>query len=168
MFIDEVIIKVTAGKGGDGSTSFRHEKYVEMGGPDGGNGGRGGNVIFRAEKGLKTLIDLRYKKNIKADHGGNGSGNNRTGLSAEDLIIKVPIGTTIKDEETNLILADLVNDNEEVIVAKGGRGGKGNAAYLSNKNKAPKTSEYGEPGETRALKCELKLLADVGLVGFPS
>ncbi len=168
MFIDEIVIKVQAGSGGDGSTSFLHDKFIEMGGPDGGNGGKGANVIFKAEKGLKTLIDLRYKKNIKAKDGGNGSGNNKTGASAEDLIIKVPVGTTIKDDETNLILADLVNDGEEVIVAKGGRGGKGNAAYLTNKNKAPKTSEYGEPGELRVLKCELKLLADVGLVGFPS
>ncbi len=168
MFIDEVIIKVEAGKGGDGCTSFRHEKYIEMGGPDGGNGGKGGNVIFRAEKGLKTLIDLRYRKNIKADSGENGSSNDKTGASAKDLIIKVPVGTTLKDEETNLIIADLVNDGEECIVAKAGRGGKGNAAYLTNKNKAPKTSEYGEPGEKRNIKCELKLLADVGLVGFPS
>lgn len=168
MFIDEIVITVQGGKGGDGVTSFHREKYVEMGGPDGGNGGKGGNIIFKAEKGLKTLIDLRYKKNIKANDGGNGKGSNMTGASAEDLIIKVPIGTTIKDEETNLILADLVNDQEECVVAKGGKGGKGNAAYLSNKNKAPKTSEYGEPGEKRIIKCELKLLADVGLVGFPS
>ncbi len=168
MFIDEVIIKVQGGKGGDGATSFRHEKYMEMGGPDGGHGGKGGSVIFKAEKGLRTLIDLRYKKNIKAEDGENGKGSDMTGASAEDLIIKVPVGTTIKDEETNLILADLVNDGEECIVVKGGRGGKGNAAYLTNKNKAPKTSEYGEPGEKRTVKCELKLLADVGLVGFPS
>lgn len=168
MFIDEVIIKVEGGKGGDGCTSFRHEKFIEMGGPDGGHGGRGGNIIFKAEKGLKTLIDLRYKKNIKADSGENGSGNDKTGASAKDLIIKVPVGTTLKDEESNLIIADLVNDGEECVVAKGGRGGKGNAAYLSNKNKAPKTSENGEPGDKRNIKCELKLLADVGLVGFPS
>ncbi|MBQ3142829.1 MAG: GTPase ObgE [Bacilli bacterium] len=168
MFIDEVIIKVKAGDGGDGSTSFRHEKYIEMGGPDGGNGGRGGNIIFEAEKGLKTLIDLKYQKTIKAEKGGNGSSNNKTGKTSEDLVIKVPIGTTIKDNDTGLIICDLIEDKERCVVAKGGRGGKGNSAFKTNKNKAPLTSEYGEPGEEKTLLCELKLLADVGLVGFPS
>lgn len=168
MFIDEVIIKVKAGNGGDGSTSFRHEKYVEFGGPDGGNGGKGANVIFKAVSGLKTLIDLRYKKNIKAENGGNGSGMNKTGFSAEDTIIEVPIGTSIKDEETGLVICDLVDDGQTCVIAKGGRGGKGNYAFRTNKNKAPFTSELGEPGEERIVKCELMLLADVGLVGFPS
>lgn len=168
MFIDEVIIKVKAGNGGDGSTSFRHEKYVEMGGPDGGNGGSGANIVFEAAEGLKTLIDLRYKKNIKGDNGGNGSGQDRTGASSPNLVIKVPIGTSIKDEETGLVLCDLVTPNQQCIIAKGGRGGKGNAAFKTNKNKAPLTSELGEPGEEKIIKCELMLLADVGLVGFPS
>ena len=168
MFIDEVIIKVKAGNGGDGSTSFRHEKYVEFGGPDGGNGGKGADVIFKAVSGLKTLIDLRYKKNIKAENGGNGSGMNKTGFTAEDTIIEVPIGTSIKDEETGLVICDLVTDGQTCVIAKGGRGGKGNYAFRTNKNKAPFTSELGEPGEERIVKCELMLLADVGLVGFPS
>lgn len=168
MFIDEVVLNVIGGKGGDGSSSFRHEKFIEMGGPDGGNGGRGGNIVFVADEGLKTLIDLRYQKKIKGEKGSNGSGANRTGASGEDTYVKVPVGTTITDTETNLIIADLVKDKEEAIIASGGRGGKGNAAFKSNKNKAPTTSEYGAPGEERIVKCELKLLADVGLVGFPS
>lgn len=168
MFIDEVTLKVIGGKGGDGCSSFRHEKFVEMGGPDGGNGGRGGNIIFRADEGLKTLIDLRYQKLIKGNNGVHGSGALKTGASGEDKIIKVPVGTTVKDESTNLIICDLTKDKEEYIVCAGGRGGKGNAAFKTNKNKAPTTSEYGAPGEERTLKCELKLLADVGLIGFPS
>ena len=168
MFIDEVKLKLVAGKGGDGCTSFRREKYVPLGGPDGGNGGHGGNIIFKADKGLKTLIDLRYRKLLKADSGQMGRGKNQTGASAEDLVVIVPIGTTIKDEDTNLIVCDLTTENQECIVARGGRGGKGNAAFMSNKNKAPYTSELGEPGEERNVSLELHLLADVGLVGFPS
>jgi GTP-binding protein len=168
MFIDEVKIKLIAGKGGDGVTSFLREKYVPLGGPDGGNGGHGGNIIFKADKGLRTLIDLRYKKILKADSGLNGSGRNRTGQTAEDTIIRVPVGTTVKDIDTNLVICDLTKDEQECIVAHGGRGGKGNAAFMSNKNKAPYTSELGEPGEERNVLIELKLLADVGLVGFPS
>ncbi len=168
MFIDEVNLKLVAGKGGDGCTSFLREKYVPLGGPDGGNGGKGGSIIFKADKGLRTLIDLRYKKVIKGDSGEMGRGRNQTGSSANDTVIVVPIGTTIKDTDTNLIICDLVSDNQECVVAKGGRGGKGNAAFMTNKNKAPYTSELGEPGEERNICCELKLLADVGLVGFPS
>ncbi|NLC48080.1 MAG: GTPase ObgE [Tenericutes bacterium] len=168
MFIDEVTLKLVAGKGGDGCTSFLREKYVELGGPDGGNGGRGGNIIFKADKGLRTLIDLRYKKVIKGNNGSPGKGRNQTGATAQDTIITVPIGTTVKDIDNNLILCDLTVDKQESIIASGGRGGKGNAAFKSNKNKAPYTSEYGEPGEERNIICELKLLADVGLVGFPS
>lgn len=168
MFIDEVTLRLVAGKGGDGCTSFLREKYVELGGPDGGNGGRGGNIIFKADKGLRTLIDLRYKKVIKGNDGSPGKGRNQTGATAEDTIITVPIGTTIKDINNNLIICDLVDDNQQCVIASGGRGGKGNAAFMSNKNKAPYTSEYGEPGEDRNIMCELKLLADVGLVGFPS
>ena len=141
---------------------------MPLGGPDGGNGGKGGSIIFKADKGLRTLIDLRYKKVIKGDSGEMGRGRNQTGSSATDTVIVVPIGTTIKDTDTNLIICDLVSDNQECVVAKGGRGGKGNAAFMTNKNKAPYTSELGEPGEERNVCCELKLLADVGLVGFPS
>ena len=168
MFIDEVNLKLIAGKGGDGCSSFLREKYVPLGGPDGGNGGRGGNIIFRADKGLRTLIDLKHKKVLKAESGENGRGRNQTGATAEDLVIVVPIGTTIKDTDTNLIVCDLTDDKQECIVCHGGRGGKGNAAFMTNKNKAPYTSELGEPGEERNVSLELHLLADVGLVGFPS
>lgn len=168
MFIDEVNLKLIAGSGGDGCTSFLREKYVPMGGPDGGNGGVGGSIIFKADKGLRTLIDLRYKKVLKAESGFPGMGRNMTGASASNTIIVVPIGTSIKDSDTNLLICDLVKDKQECIIAKGGRGGKGNAAFMTNKNKAPYTSEKGEPGEDRNIQCELKLLADVGLVGFPS
>lgn len=168
MFIDEVKLKLVAGKGGDGCTSFLREKFVPLGGPDGGNGGHGGNIIFKADKGLRTLIDLRGKKLLKANNGTMGRGKNQTGSSSEDLVIVVPIGTTIKDIDTNLIICDLTEDKQECIVARGGRGGKGNAAFMSNKNKAPYTSELGEPGEEKNVLIELRLLADVGLVGFPS
>ena len=168
MFVDEMIVKVIAGKGGDGCTSFRREKYIPMGGPDGGSGGRGANIIFKVDKSLKTLIDLRYKKIIKGDKGNNGKGSNRNGANAEDIIIKVPAGTTIIDTDTNLVIADLIHDDEEFIVAHGGRGGRGNKAFATMQDKAPKMSEYGEPGEERIIKCELKVLADVGLVGLPS
>ncbi len=168
MFVDEIEIKVIAGKGGDGCTSFRREKCVPLGGPDGGNGGRGSNIIFRVDKGLKTLVDLRYNKLIKGTKGINGKGSNRNGANAEDIIIKVPMGTAVIDADTNLVLADLVNDNQEFIVAHGGRGGRGNKSFATQSEPAPKFSEYGEPGEERLLKCELKVLADVGLIGLPS
>ena len=168
MFVDELTIKVIAGKGGDGCTSFRREKYVPMGGPDGGNGGKGADIIFKVDEGLKTLIDLRYQKIIKGDKGVNGKGSNRNGANAEDIVIKVPAGTTVIDMDTNLVIADLTKNGEEVIVAHGGRGGRGNKAFATHADNAPKMSEYGEPGEERYLKCELKVLADVGLVGLPS
>lgn len=168
MFVDEVVISVIAGKGGDGCTSFRREKCMPMGGPDGGSGGRGANVIFEVDKGLKTLVDLRYMKNIKGSKGVNGKGSNRTGEQATDVVIKVPEGTTVIDEDTGLVIADLVGENNSVIVAQGGRGGRGNKAFATNSDPAPKLSEYGEPGEERMIRCELKFLADVGLVGMPS
>ncbi len=168
MFVDELTVKVIAGKGGDGCTSFRREKYVAMGGPDGGNGGNGASIIFKVDKGLKTLIDLRYNKIIKGEKGENGKGANRQGANASDVIVKVPEGTTIIDLDTNLVMADLVGDNTEVVVAKGGRGGRGNAAFKTHSDNAPRISELGEPGEFRILKVELKMLADVGLVGLPS
>jgi len=168
MFVDVVKLKLMAGKGGDGCTAFHREKYVDMGGPDGGNGGKGGDIIFRVEKGLRTLIDLKYQKIMKADKGANGKGSSRNGANAEDIIVKVPEGTTVYDEETNLIICDLINDKEEYIVAHGGRGGRGNRAFATHENNAPKYSELGEPGELRFIRCELKVLADVGFVGMPS
>ncbi len=168
MFVDEITLKVIAGAGGDGCTSFRREKFVPMGGPDGGNGGKGSNIIFAVDMGLKTLIDLRYQKIIKGEKGVNGKGSNKYGANANDIIINVPIGTTITDLDTGLIIADLVNENDQVVVAHGGRGGKGNKAFATHDNPAPKFSEKGEPGEIRLIKCELKMLADVGLVGLPS
>ncbi len=168
MFVDEVKLKLIAGKGGDGCTSFRREKYIPMGGPDGGSGGKGGNIVFIAEKGLRTLIDLRYHKIVKAHKGENGQGKNKTGMSADDIIIKVPCGTTIFDDDTGLVIADLTKDKESLIVAKGGRGGRGNTAFATHENPAPSFSEKGEPGEVRYVRCELKLLADVGLIGMPS
>lgn len=168
MFVDEVVISVKAGSGGDGCTSFRREKYVPMGGPDGGNGGRGSSIIFKVDKGLHTLLDLKYQKEIKGKKGDNGKGSNKFGKNAEDVIIKVPQGTVVKDLDTNLIIADLTKENDEVVVAKGGRGGRGNTAFKTHSNTAPNFSENGEPGEEKKLKIELKMLADVGLVGLPS
>lgn len=168
MFVDEVIIKVKAGNGGDGCTAFRREKYIPDGGPFGGNGGKGANIIFKTDLGLKTLLDLRYNKLIKAPKGANGEGKNKNGRSAKDVVIKVPLGTTIKDMETGLIIADLTKKDDEVVVAYGGRGGRGNTAFATPSNPAPNFSEHGEPGEERTLKVELRLLADVGFVGMPS
>ncbi len=168
MFVDELTIKLIAGSGGDGCTSFRREKFVPMGGPDGGNGGKGASIIFKVDKGLKTLIDLSYKKIIKADKGENGKGSNKYGKNAQDIIIKVPAGTTIYDAYTNEVIADLINDDEECIVAKGGRGGKGNKSFATHDMPAPKFSENGEPGEEKLVRLELKVLADVGLIGMPS
>lgn len=168
MFVDEVTIKVEAGKGGDGCTAFRREKYVPNGGPDGGNGGRGSDIIFKVDEGLRTLLDLRYKKIIKGNKGENGSGKNKQGKSAEDVIIKVPLGTVVKDLDTGFIIADLAHKEDEVVVASGGRGGRGNKAFSTSAHPAPDISERGEPGEEKILKVELKLLADVGLVGMPS
>lgn len=168
MFIDEVIIKVEAGHGGDGCLAFRREKYIPMGGPYGGNGGKGSDIKFVVDEGLHTLIDLRYMKKIKGNKGENGRGKNQNGAAASDIIIKVPQGTVITDNDTGLILADLKHKNDEVIVAYGGRGGRGNTAFKTQSNPAPNFAENGEPGEERTLKVELKLLADVGLVGLPS
>lgn len=168
MFIDEVLIKVEAGKGGDGCLAFRREKYIPMGGPFGGNGGKGADIKFVVDEGLHTLIDLRYMKKIKGDKGENGKGKNQNGSNANDVIIKVPLGTVVTDNDTGLILADLKNKDDEVIVAYGGRGGRGNTAFKTQSNPAPNFAENGEPGEERNLKVELKLLADVGLVGMPS
>lgn len=168
MFIDEVSLELIAGTGGDGCMAFRREKYVEMGGPFGGNGGKGSDIIFKVDEGLNTLVDLRYQKQIKGKKGSNGLGKGMHGAAAEDVVIKVPQGTVITDMDTGLIIADLVNKDSSVVVASGGRGGRGNMAFATKSNPAPSFAENGEPGEERKVKIELKLLADVGLVGLPS
>ena len=168
MFIDEVKIKVIAGNGGDGCTAFRREKFVPMGGPFGGNGGHGSNIVFSVDTGLHTLVDLHYMKTVKGKKGENGLGKNQTGKSSEDVVIKVPQGTVITDLDTGLIIADLKEKDDSVIVAQGGRGGRGNTAFKTLSNPCPTFSENGEPGEEKLLKVELKMLADAGLVGLPS
>ena len=168
MFVDEVVIKLIAGDGGDGCTSFRREKYVPLGGPNGGNGGKGSDIIFEVDKGLSTLVDLKYKKIIKGNKGVNGKGSDMHGANAEDIIVKVPQGTTLTDNDTGLVICDLVKDDDRFIVCHGGRGGRGNKAFATHEIPAPKMSEFGEPGEERIVKCELKVLADVGLIGMPS
>ncbi|MGM9834311.1 MAG: GTPase ObgE [Bacilli bacterium] len=168
MFVDNIVIKLIAGKGGDGCTSFRREKCLPMGGPNGGSGGHGSDIVFVVDKGLKTLVDLRYMRKITGDKGVNGKGSNRNGANAADVIIKVPQGTTLIDEDTGLVIADLVREDDRCVVCHGGRGGRGNTAFVTQSNPAPKMSEYGEPGEERIVRCELKVLADVGLIGMPS
>jgi GTP-binding protein len=168
MFVDEVEIKVEAGDGGDGCTAFRREKYIEMGGPYGGNGGRGADIIFKVDEGLHTLLDLRYQKTIKAAKGENGRGKNQHGAGAENLIVKVPQGTVVTDLDTGFIIADLSKKDQQEVIAKGGRGGRGNTAFKTQTNTAPDYSEKGEEGEKKTLKVEVKMLADVGLVGLPS
>ncbi len=168
MFVDEVILELQAGDGGNGCMAFRREKYIEMGGPFGGNGGRGSNIKFVVDEGLNTLIDLRYKKIIKGNKGVNGEGKGKHGANAIDVTIKVPAGTVITDLESGLVIADLTDKKDEVIAAYGGRGGRGNMAFATRSNPAPSFAENGEPGEIRKVKVELKLLADVGLVGLPS
>ena len=166
MFVDTAKIFVQAGRGGNGAVSFRRELYIEKGGPDGGDGGKGGNVIFRATKDLNTLLNFRYKPELKAKNGENGSKRNKTGKSGEDLIVKVPIGTLVKRDGE--ILADLKADGEEAMIARGGDGGFGNAHFKSSVRQTPRVAELGESGETFEADLELKLLADVGLVGFPN
>lgn len=168
MFIDEVKLDLIAGTGGDGCLAFRREKYIEMGGPYGGNGGKGSSIIFEVDEGLNTLIDLRYQKQIKGKKGENGLGKGMHGASAPDIIVKVPLGTVITDIDTNFVIADLTKKDDRVVVVQGGRGGRGNIALATRANPAPNYAENGEPGEERSVKVELKLLADVGLVGLPS
>ena len=168
MFVDEVEVELIAGNGGNGCTAFRREKYVAMGGPFGGDGGKGGDIIFKADSGLNTLLDLRYQKIYKADKGANGEGKNKDGAKAKDLVIKVPLGTVVTNLENNEVIADLVEQGEEKIIAKGGRGGRGNTSLRTKANSCPDYSENGEEGEHLKIKVELKLLADVGLVGLPS
>ena len=168
MFVDEVEIRVEAGNGGDGCTAFRREKYIEMGGPYGGNGGHGADIIFKVDEGLHTLLDLRYQKTIKASNGENGRGKNQHGKGASPMIVKVPQGTVVTDLDTGLVLADLSKKDQEEVIAKGGRGGRGNSAFKTQTNTCPDFSEKGEEGERLNLKVEVKMLADVGLVGLPS
>lgn len=168
MFEDEVLVHLYAGNGGDGCTSFRREWCEPLGGPDGGNGGKGASIVFVGDKSLKTLIDLRYHKIIKGEKGINGKGQNKYGAAKDDIVVKVPLGTTLTDNDTGLVIADILSDGQKVVVAKGGRGGRGNKAFATHAEPAPNFSEKGEPGEERVVKCELKVIADVGLVGFPS
>lgn len=167
-FIDRVKIYVQAGAGGNGTVAFRREAHVPKGGPSGGDGGRGGSVIFVATNSLSTLLDLRYYREYKAQNGEKGHAKKMHGADADDLVIRVPVGTCVYDDDTGNIIADLTKDGQRAVIAKGGRGGRGNARFASSRNPAPKICENGEPGEKFNLRVELKLLADVGLVGFPS
>ena len=168
MFYDYAKIYVKGGDGGNGCVAFRREKYVPLGGPSGGDGGRGGDIIFVGDESLKTLIDFRYRQHYRADRGAHGQGKNMYGAGAEDLTVKVPVGTVIKDSETEELIGDIVKDGQAVIVAKGGRGGRGNVRFATLKDKAPQMAEKGEPGQEKTLVMELKLLADAGLIGFPN
>ncbi len=167
-FIDEVRIKVSAGAGGRGCVSFRREKYVPRGGPDGGNGGDGGNVIMAADPDLTTLLDLRYQKQYRSGRGQHGRGKNQHGKSGEDKVIRVPVGTIVREIESGAILADLKKPGQQVVVAVGGKGGKGNAHFVSSTNQSPRQAQPGLPGEEKDLDIELRLLADIGIIGFPN
>ena len=168
MFIDRAVIEVRSGKGGDGAIAFLREKYRPNGGPAGGNGGRGGSVIFKATSHINTLFNFRHSKAFIADDGEKGGIKNQFGKYANDLIVEVPIGTVVFEEKDHKYLGDLNEDGKTLLVAKGGRGGRGNSFFKTPTNRAPKVAENGEPGENKRLILELKLLADVGLVGFPS
>lgn len=168
MFVDQVDIYVKAGDGGNGLVAFRREKFVPQGGPAGGDGGSGGNVVFKVDEGLKTLMDFRYQKHFKARKGENGGPKNMHGKNANDMIVDVPPGTVVINNETGEIIADLTEEGAEAIIAKGGRGGRGNTRYATPSNPAPYHAENGEPGEELQVRIEMKLLADVGLIGFPS
>ncbi|KHD86868.1 GTPase ObgE [Heyndrickxia ginsengihumi] len=168
MFVDQVKIYVKGGDGGNGMVAFRREKYVPKGGPAGGDGGRGGNVIFEVDEGLRTLMDFRYQRHFKADRGEHGMSKSQHGRGAKDMIVKVPPGTVVIDDDTKRVVADLTKHGQRAVIAKGGRGGRGNIRFASPANPAPQIAENGEPGEERYIVLELKVLADVGLVGFPS
>ena len=168
MFVDEVTMVVEAGSGGNGCMAYRREACVPMGGPFGGSGGKGSDIIFKADSGLKTLIDLRYQKKIKGKNGENGEGKAMNGKASDDVIVKVPMGTTITDSDTGSVIADLTKHGEEAIIAYGGRGGRGNVSLATRSNPCPSYAENGEPGEVRNVKVELRMIADVGLVGMPS
>jgi|TARA_R100000501_G_scaffold14813_2_gene26881 GTP-binding protein len=167
-FLDQAKIYLKSGAGGPGAVSFRREKYIQYGGPNGGNGGRGGDVVFRAVEGLNTLIDFRYRQHWRAARGKGGAGSNRTGAGADDLIIDVPVGTQVFDEDRETLLADMVEVGQQVTVLRGGLGGRGNASYKTSTNRAPRQSQPGEPAEEMWVWLRLKLLADAGLVGLPN
>lgn len=168
MFVDQVSVYVKAGDGGNGIAAFRREKYVPKGGPAGGDGGNGGDIVFKVDEGLNTLMDFRYNRHFKAERGENGMSKGKHGKNASQYIIPVPPGTTVYDEDTNEIIADLIEHDETATIVQGGRGGRGNTRFASPRNPAPSMSENGEPGEERNIRLELKVIADVGLVGFPS
>ncbi|MCL6453169.1 MAG: GTPase ObgE [Alicyclobacillus sp.] len=168
MFVDQAKVYVKGGDGGNGIVSYRREKFVPLGGPAGGDGGRGADIVFVVDKGLRTLIDFRYQRHFKGERGQHGKTKNQHGKSAEPMVVKVPPGTTVRDADTGEFLGDLVRDGQRLVVARGGRGGRGNTRFATEANKAPDMAELGEPGEERNLILELKVLADVGLVGFPS
>ncbi len=168
MFVDEIVVEVTGGRGGNGLAVFRREKYVEYGGPWGGNGGRGGSVIFVGDEGKSTLIDLRYQRHIKAKHGVNGRTKGQHGANAENTYIKVPLGTIVFTEDKSTKIGEIIRHGEELVVAEGGKGGRGNMAFATHKNPAPDYAENGDPGVQRRILVELKVLADVGLIGYPS
>ncbi len=168
MFVDRVLVKVEAGTGGSGQTSFRREKFVPLGGPDGGDGGRGGDVLVRADRNLATLLDYTYRDKWAAERGQHGEGSNRTGKSGADVVLPVPPGTVIRDADTNELLGEVLEDGDSVLVAKGGRGGKGNAFFVTATHQSPREWQPGEEGELRTLELELKLIADVGFVGQPN
>ncbi|NLI94802.1 MAG: GTPase ObgE [Erysipelotrichaceae bacterium] len=168
MFIDQAKVRVRGGKGGDGAISMYREKFIEFGGPDGGRGGRGGSIIFKATSNLSTLFPFRYNRLILAENGQNGGSKNKYGASGADTIVEVPIGTVVYDEQTDQFLCDLSNEGDEYVVAKGGKGGRGNASFKSSKNRVPRIAENGDLGEERSLVLELKLLADIGLIGLPN
>lgn len=168
MFIDEAEIEVKAGNGGNGAVTFRREKYVPKGGPSGGNGGKGGDVIIQAFGNLNTLLDFKYKRKYIAGNGAIGGSSLKDGKSGKDILIKVPVGTIIKESDTQKILADLNQDGKSIVAAKGGKGGKGNSNFATPTNQAPRFAEKGKPGESKIITLELKLIADVGIVGFPN
>ena len=168
MFVDDVTILVKAGNGGNGCVSFRHEKFVAKGGPNGGNGGRGGDVIFIGDKGLTTLLDLKFNKKIRAENGENGAAKDCFGADGNDIYVHVPIGSVVYDKASGVVIADITKDNQEAIVCHGGKGGKGNAAFATSRISAPHICEKGGVGEEKEIRVELKVLADVGFVGFPS
>ena len=168
MFVDDVSLVVKAGNGGNGAVSFRHEKYVAKGGPYGGDGGKGGSIIFVGDEGLTTLIDFKYKRRIVAKNGENGMTKNMFGHDAEDIFIKVPVGSVVFDKINNIVIADITKHNQQVVICKGGKGGRGNSSFATSKIPAPQFAENGEPGEEKEIRIELRVLADVGLVGFPS
>ena len=167
-FIDQAQIQVVSGKGGNGIVHFRREKYIPLGGPDGGDGGRGGDVILEVQPTMNTLASFQHKQHFQAESGRNGGGSNKTGRSAEDLVIYVPPGTVIYDGESGDVVGDLVNAGERVVIAKGGKGGRGNARFANSRNQAPRIAEKGEPSEERLIRLELRLIADIGIVGVPN